>query len=675
MTTTPDPAGGSDEVFDLVIASLTEGGLLEPSTPEEADLMTPPTPAEQLAHGHGALGGLALAALGVVFGDIGTSPLYSLQTVFSANHNAVEPTVDDVYGVISMVFWSITIVVSYGYAFLMMKADNEGEGGILSLVALLRRKLTANPRLIGVAMVMGIVGASLFYGDSVITPAISVMSAVEGLSVVNEGFGSLVLPLSVVVLAILFSVQRFGTAAVGRLFGPIMTIWFVTLAALGLPHLLKHPEILGAISPHHALSFAFDRPGIAFIAMGAVVLTVTGVEALYADMSHFGPKPIRLAWFALVFPCLTICYMGMGAMILVDPTTVDNPFFKMAPEWATIPLVILATLATVIASQAVISGAFSVSRQAVRAGILPRLKVKHTSKEEGGQIYIGTINWILFVGVLLLIGVFQSSEALASAYGLAVTGTLLLEITIFLLLAHFVWHAHPLKIALAVVLILGVEVVFFLANVAKILHGGWLPLLIAGAVVTVMLTWRQGAASVAERRARIEGPLSEFIEEIHARNIPRVPGLAVFIHPDRETTPLAMRQNLEFNGVLHERVAIVTIDNANLPHVRHVDRATVDNLGYDDGIIHINYRVGFNDSQDVPRAVHWAKDKAPEIELDPDTAHYFVSSLRLTRRDVPTLPKWRRSLFLWLSGNAASRTDVFHLPPERTIVMGGQLEM
>ena len=648
-----------------------------PRTPAQADALTPPTPAEQLAHGHGMLGALALAALGVVFGDIGTSPLYALQSVFSAEHNAVAPTREDVFGVISMVFWAITIVVSYGYVFLIMRADNDGEGGILSLVALLRRRLASRPRLIGVTMVMGIVGAGLFYGDSVITPAISVMSAVEGLAVVNESFESLVLPLSVLVLTALFSVQRFGTAKVGRFFGPIMIVWFLTLAALGLPHVVANPEILGAMSPHHALAFGLSNPGIAFIAAGAVVLTVTGVEALYADMGHFGPKPIRLAWFALVFPALTINYMGQGAEILRDPTVVENPFFLLAPDWARIPLVILATMATVIASQAVISGAFSVSRQAVRAGLLPRLNVKHTSKEEGGQIYVGSINWILFVGVVLLISVFRSSEALASAYGLAVTGTLLLEMAVFLILAAFVWRVAPWKIVVAVTLILGVELLFFLANVAKLLHGGWLPLLIAGAVVLVMLTWRVGAASVHARRREIEGPLSDFIEMVHTSQVQRVPGLAVFPHPDKETTPLALRQNLDFNHVLHERIAIVSIVNENVPHIRHVDRAEVDELGYaDDGIIHISYHVGFNDSQHVPRALDWARDKGPETgTLDPDRAYYFLSSLRLTRRDVPTLPRWRRALFLWLAGNAADRTGVFHLPPARTIIMGGQLEM
>lgn len=626
---------------------------------------------------HGPLGVLALAALGVVFGDIGTSPLYALQTVFSAEHNAVQPTPDHVYGIISMVFWTITIIVCYGYASLMMRADNEGEGGILSLVALIRHRLPTRPRLLGVIMIMGIIGASLFYGDSVITPAISVMSAIEGLSVVNPDLDAMVLPLSLIILSGLFAVQKFGTGSVGRFFGPIMALWFLAVAALGIPHIMSRPEIFGALLPHHALAFVVGQPFIAFIALGAVVLTVTGVEALYADMGHFGRRPIRVALFTLVYPALVINYMGQGAMILNDPTTVENPFFRMAPEWGRIPLVILATTATVIASQAVIAGAFSVSRQAVRAGLLPRLNVKHTSKAEGGQIYIGSINWILFVGVLLLIGIFQSSEALASAYGLAVTGTLLLEITIFLMLAHFVWRAHWWKIAIAIVLIVSVELVFFLANVAKLLHGGWLPLLIASGVITIMLTWRAGAAMVVERRREFEGPLDDFLEEIEHMDIQRAPGLAVFPHPNGDTTPLALRQNVEFNNVLHETNVIVTIKNENVPHIRHVERASITNLGRaDKGIVHVTYRVGFNDSQLVPKALEWAQAKAPEgLNLNPDEAHYFLSSLRLTRRDVPTLPRWRRLIFLWLSANAANRTGVFHLPPHRTIIMGGQIEL
>lgn len=626
--------------------------------------------------GHGAVPALALAALGVVFGDIGTSPLYSLQTVFEIDNHAIAPTRENVLGVISMVFWSITIIVCYAYAYLMMKADNEGEGGILSLVALLRSRLASRPKLVAAAILMGICGASLFFGDSVITPAISVMSSVEGLELVSPRFEDLVLPISVVVLTVLFSFQRFGTGKVGKFFGPIMGLWFVSIAALALPHVIKDPSILYAVLPSHAIQFAVRDPHLAFVAMGAVVLTCTGVEALYADMGHFGPRPIRLSWFCLVFPCLIVAYMGMGAMILDDPATIDNPFFHLAPHWARVPLVILATFATVIASQAVISGAFSVSRQAVRAGLLPRLKINQTSKEEGGQIYIGSINWLLFVCVLMLVGIFQSSAHLANAYGFAVTGTLLLEMTVFLFLAHFVWQVNWLKIAAAVVLIMSVELIFFVANVAKVFHGGWLPLLIAGTMVTIMTTWRAGHALVSRRRVEFEGPLAGFIQQMHDAGLPRIPGLAVFPHPDATTTPLALRQLVDFTHVLHERVAIVSIVNENVPHIHHVDRASVNDLGFaDDGVVHITYRVGFNDSQDVPKALEWAAMQDPEVSLEPEEARYFLSSLRVSKRDIPTMSRWRRSLYLWLSGLAASRTDVFHLPLERTIVIGGHLEM
>ena len=621
---------------------------------------------------HGALGGLALAALGVVFGDIGTSPLYALKTVFSIEHNVVQPTHADVYGVISMVFWTLTIIVSFKYIFLVMRADNDGEGGILALVALLRHKLAENSRFAGVALLLGIVGASLFYGDSVITPAISVMSAIEGLDVVNPAFTSLVLPLSLVILTALFAVQRFGTGFVGRFFGPVMALWFISLFVLGIPRVIAHPQIIAAVSPHYALEFVAREPMAAFVALGAVVLVVTGTEALYADMGHFGRNPIRLAWFTLVFPSLVVVYMGMGAMILEDPTTIDNPFFHLAPEWAQIPLVVLATMATVIASQAVISGAFSVSRQANRLGLLPRLGVKHTSKLEGGQIYISSINWILFVGVLMLIVVFQSSESLASAYGLAVTGTLLLETFLFLSLAHLVWRVGFLKLVTAVILIVGLELTFFVGTILKVFHGGWLPLLIASLVITVMTTWLKYNAVAKQRRSELEGPLDAFIAAVHEHSVPRVPGVAVFPHPDAATTPLALRQNVQFNRVLHEHVVLVSIVNENVPHIRHVNRARVQDLGFvDDGIVHVEYHIGFNDSQDVPKALDWAQGKLPELELDPANAFYFLSVLRLTHEGHRSILTWRKQLFLWLSANAASRTQVFHLPPERTVVMGG----
>jgi len=621
--------------------------------------------------------GLALAAsaLGVVFGDIGTSPLYALQTVFSIDHNSVMPTAVDVFGVISMVFWSITTIVSTKYVALIMRADNDGEGGILALVALLREKL-ADRRRLAAALLLGMLGAALFYGDSVITPAISVMSAIEGLVVVNPSFEHLVLPLAVVVLTVLFVVQRWGTEAVGKAFGPVMGVWFVVLAVLGVPHIVQNPGILRALSPTYALAFVVYHPFTAFIAMGAVVLTITGAEALYADMGHFGAGAIRRSWYAVVFPALALNYFGQGAMILHDPATVTNPFFNLAPSWATLPLVVLATLTTVIASQAVISGAYSVSRQAVRLGLFPRLSVKHTSREEGGQIYLPVVNWILYFGVLLLIGVFRSSSRLATAYGLAVTGTLFLTSLLFLLLALRVWHWARWKIVLYSVVIGGLEVTFFAANLTKVVSGGWLPLLIAVVVVTLMTSWRKGADTLFRRRTELEGPLDEFVAMIRETQVPRVPGLAVFPHPNKTTTPLALRSHVDFNHVLHEHVVIVQIINENVPHIRHVDRVVVDDLGYaDDGIVHVSVRVGFNDSQDIPRGLALAIGSSPELDMNVDEAHYYLSLLTVHATGAPRLRDWRARLFVWMAHNAASRTEVFHLPPERTVILGANLNV
>ncbi|WOQ18893.1 potassium transporter Kup [Raineyella sp. W15-4] len=621
------------------------------------------------------MAGLALAALGVVFGDIGTSPLYSMQTVFATHHNDVRPVPEDVFGVISMVLWTITIVVSFKYISLVMRADNEGEGGILSLTALLRDNVTARRR-VAIVTGLGMTGAALFFGDSVITPAISVMSAVEGLTVVNPGLEHWVAPASVVILSVLFLVQKLGTAAVGRFFGPIMALWFLTVGLLGVPHIVRHPQILGAVSPHHALGFAVAHPFIAFIAMGAVVLTITGAEALYADMGHFGKSPIRLAWFLLVFPCLALNYFGQGAMILENPATVNNPFFNLAPSWATLPLVVLATLATVIASQAVISGAFSVARQSVRLGLFPRLLVRHTSKLAGGQIYLPAVNWILFLGVLTLITVFRSSTNLASAYGLAVTGTLLLESLLFLSLAHMVWKEPVWKIAVYIVVVMGVEVAFFGANLAKVVSGGWLPLLIAGLVLMVMTTWRKGYALVAAHRRELEGPLDEFVEALRSSDIPRIPGVAVYPHPNRETTPLALRSNVYFNHVVHEHVILIEIVNENVPHIRHVDRVSVHDLGFeDDGIVHISVHVGFSDSQDIPKGLALAVGRTPELDIRPGDAHYFLSVLTLQPTGRSRMSRWRKQFFVLMANNAASRTDVFHLPPDRTAVMGAEMEI
>jgi KUP system potassium uptake protein len=624
-------------------------------------------------HGKGVA--LALSALGVVFGDIGTSPLYAMQTVFSIDHNAVKPTPGDVFGVISMVIWSITIVVSLKYVALAMRADNDGEGGILALVALLRGKL-ARKRTLAFVMMLGMVGAALFYGDAVITPAISVMSAVEGLVVVNPALDQFVIPVSVAILTVLFAIQRWGTEVVGRAFGPVMTVWFAVLAILGVPHIVSNPEILKAVSPTYALSFVVGHPLTAFIAMGGVVLTITGAEALYADMGHFGAQAIRRSWYVVVFPALALNYFGQGAMILDDPAAITSPFFKLAPSWATLPLVILATLATVIASQAVISGAFSVSRQAVRLGMLPRLSVKHTSREEGGQIYLPVVNWILYVGVILLIATFQSSTRLASAYGLAVTGTLILTSVLFLLLARMVWQVPRWKIVTFVVLVGVLEVTFFAANLLKVVSGGWLPLLIAAVVVLMMTTWRRGSEVLHHEERQLEGPLELFVKIVHDGRVPRVPGVSVYPHPNHTTTPVALIQNMDFNSVVHEHVVLVQIVNENVPHIRHVDRVTVNDLGDpDDGIVHISVHVGFTDSQDIPKGLALAIGKSPELEFNLDEAHYFLSVLTVHATGPRGLRTWRKRLYVWMYHIAANRTEVFHLPPDRTIIMGANLDL
>jgi KUP system potassium uptake protein len=471
------------------------------------------------AHSSG-LYGLALGALGVVFGDIGTSPLYAVQTVFSIDDGAVKPTVADVYGVVSLIFWSITVVVSVKYVSFILRADNDGEGGIMALAALVRTVSGATPRRAAFALALGVLGASLFYGDSLITPAISVLSAVEGLEVAQPELADAVLPIGVVILALLFAVQRFGTHQVGRLFGPIMVIWFVVLAVLGVPHIIRHPGVLLGLSPTFAASFVADHPFTAFISMGAVVLVITGAEALYADMGHFGRRPIRVSWFAMVFPALIINYLGQAALILDNPTVVANPFYLLAPSWARWPLVVLATMATIIASQAVISGAFSVSRQAVRLGYLPHLTVRHTSTIESGQIYVPAVNWLLFAGVLVLMLVFGSSSKLATAYGLAVTGTLILTTTLFLMYAAIAWRWATWKLVLAGVVFGGIELTYLGANLVKIVEGGWLPLLVAAVIVTIMTTWQRGRKIITARRVDVEGPLPEFVEQLDKEAIP-----------------------------------------------------------------------------------------------------------------------------------------------------------
>ena len=646
--------------------------------------------AHPAAHGAGWIG-LTIGALGVVYGDIGTSPLYALQTVFSIDKGAVKPSPGDVYGVISLVFWSITLIVSVKYVLFILKADNDGEGGVMALAALVRRTLGSNGRRTALFMALGVFGASLFYGDSLITPAISVLSATEGLKVAAPSLAHLALPLGLVIVVILFAVQRWGTHQVGRFFGPVMIVWFVAIGVIGLPEIFRHPGILKALSPTYVVTFIADHPYITFIAMGAVVLAITGAEALYADMGHFGRPPIRRAWFALVFPALVLNYLGQGALILHSPAAIENPFFLLVPSWARVPMVALATLATVIASQAVISGAYSVSRQAVRLGFLPQLTVRQTSTRESGQIYVPAVNWLLFAGVMVLMLAFRSSSKLAIAYGVAVTGTLIITTVLFLVVAGSQWKWSRWKLILAGVVFGGAEITYFGANLTKVAHGGWLPLLIAGTVFTVMMTWQRGRIIITDRRSALEGELLPFIEELHRNNITRVPGTAIFPHPTKTTTPLALRANVEHNHVLHERVVIVLVEQQNVPHVAVADRLTVDHLKFrDDGIAHLTVRYGFQDDQDIPETLRSLPAREPELDIDPDRATYFLSRITIRRATEAHLkqhshPKpapvtaspmieWRKRLFVALSHNAASPAAYFNLPEDRTVVMGSHID-
>jgi KUP system potassium uptake protein len=621
-------------------------------------------------------GAVVLAALGVVFGDIGTSPLYALQTAFSVDHGAVRPTPEDVYGVISMIFWSVTLIVSIKYVTVVMRADNDGEGGVMALTALARRVVRGSGATKAV-MVLGVLGASLFYGDSVITPAISVLSAVEGLEVVDPALHELVLPIAGTILTALFAVQRWGTHRVGSFFGPVMVLWFGALALSGAAQAVRHPGIVTGLSPTYAVGFVVSHPLIAFIAMGAVVLSITGAEALYADMGHFGRPPIRQAWFTVAFPALTLNYLGQGALILREPGAVASPFFLLQPGWARLPMVVLATAATIIASQAVISGAFSVSRQASRLGFLPPLTVRQTSEHEGGQVYLPAVNAALFVAVLALMFSFGSSQRLATAYGVSVTGALLIDTTLMLLVARALWGWSGWKLVVAAVAFGGTEATFLAANLTKIAHGGWLPLLIATVVFVVMTTWQRGREIVTANRTRVEGPLRAFVEDLHARPLPRVSGTAVFPHPSKDTTPLALRANVEHNRVLHEEVVIVSAHAQNVPHVPQHEQLVVDDLGYaDDGIFHLTVRYGFSDEPNIPGALRLAAEQGKqEVAVDPDTASYFLSRATLRQGTGPGMHPWRKRLFIAMAHNAANPAEYFCLPQDQTVVMGSHVDI
>ena len=622
---------------------------------------------------------LVVGALGVVFGDIGTSPIYTVQTIFNpSDPHPVPITTDNVYGVVSLIFWSVMIIVTLTYVTLVMRADNDGEGGIMALIALVRRWGAKGSRTVAVLASLGIFGAALFAGDSMITPAISVLSAVEGLKVVEPGLQGWVVPITAVIIVALFAVQRWGTAAVGALFGPVMIIWFVAIGACGVSGILGHPDILRALSPAYAVKFMVGDFGTAFFSLAGVVLAVTGAEALYADMGHFGRKAITRAWVLVALPALVLSYLGQGALVLSDKTAMSAPFFLLTPGWARLPMVLLATAATIIASQAVISGAYSLASQAAQLGYLPRLRVVHTSESTFGQVYMPWINGMLMAAVLTLVLAFRSSAALAYAYGMAVTGTITITTLLFLYIARTRWRIPLWLIVIGGGTLLLVDLLFVAANLTKLVHGAWLPLLIALTIFTIMITWQRGRQIVTRARAKKEGPLREFVAELadHRPRLTRVPGTAVFLNRGAETAPLAMRANVEHNHVLHRHVVIVSIDTRPVPRVPEAERIEVNRLSYgNDGIIYVKAHFGYMETPNVPGALGLLEPAQTEGRITIDAASYFLSKIELTKGQAPTMAAWRKGLFIATSYLTADAAQSFGLPRDRTVVMGARIEV
>jgi KUP system potassium uptake protein len=619
--------------------------------------------------GSSSLASLTLGALGVVYGDIGTSPLYALREVFATKHATLsEP---DILGVLSLVFWTLTIIVSLKYVTLIMRADNNGEGGTMALMALSSQATRELPRLRGALIVMGILGAALFYGDGVITPAISVLSAVEGLEVATPAFKTYVVPITLVVLTLLYAIQKYGTGVMGRWFGPFTILWFFVIGFWGLVWIMRAPLVLLALNPWHALQFGLAHGRVTLLVLGAVFLAVTGAEALYADMGHFGRKPIRLAWFALVFPALVLNYFGQGALMLVEPAKADNPFFNMVPAWFLLPMVLMATLATVIASQATISGTFSVTKQAIQLGYLPRLRVLHTSVRETGQIYIPGVNWLQYAAIVAAVFYFGSSSALATAYGIAVTGTMVLTTVMTFFVIRYRWN-YPWWLCIgATGFFLAIELVFFASNILKVLSGGWFTLLIAGFVFTVMMTWARGRGLLGASLRADAIELKPFLKSVLADPPMRAPGTAVFMNGEADLTPTALLHNLKHNNVLHETNLFVTVHTLDIPWVPFAQRAQAQMLCKGCWAITLNF--GFKNDVDVPAALELLHGRG--FDLDPMMTSYFLSRATV----VPTLEggmaPWREKLFASMHRNAASAADFLNLPPNRVVELGTKVQI
>jgi len=613
---------------------------------------------------------LTLAALGVVYGDIGTSPLYAFKEAFSGTHG-LPLTEANVLAVLSMMFWSITLIVSLKYVTIMLRFDNGGEGGILALLALASRLTRQHPRLSWTVAMLGIFGASLFYGDAVITPAISVLSAVEGLSVATPAFERWVVPITIAILVGLFAIQSRGTGALGNLFGRITVLWFIALAALGAVSIAQTPAVLAALDPRHALGFAWHSPGLTFLVLGAVFLALTGAEALYADMGHFGATPVRLAWFSLVFPALMINYFGQGALALRDPAAMKNPFYLLAPQELLIPLVVLATIATIIASQATISGAFSVTQQATRLGYLPRVPTLHTSETERGQIYIPQVNWAMLVLVILLVLAFKTSSAIAAAYGIAVSGTMVLTTALVAIVA-FSLQKRPNPLFLAVLALIGlVELVFFAANVTKIADGGWFPLVCGLALFILLTTWKRAETLLTSHEKSRRVPLDAF-PTLCSADIPRVPGTAVYLSPDPSSVPTALMHNLKHNKVLHQRIVFLTIGNEEVPRVSDFERTEVRVIerGH---VYQATLHYGFMEEPDVPKGLKLLERHGLKFEALETT--FFLGKATLARAAKPGLFTWRRELFRWMQRNSPATAEYFKLLPDRVIELGTRVTL
>ncbi len=613
---------------------------------------------------------LVVGAIGVVYGDIGTSPLYTLRTAFTGPYG-LSLTHDNVLGVLSAIVWALVIVVTLKYIVLIMRADNRGEGGILALTALVSRGVADRGRLRWWLVGLGIFGAAMFYGDGMITPAITVLGAVEGLGVIAPAMHPFIVPVSVAILVLLFGVQRKGTASLGAVFGPVMLLWFAALGVLGALEILRHPAVLAALDPVYAGRFAMANPGTAFVAMGAVVLAVTGTEALYADMGHFGRNPIRKAWLLLVMPALLLNYFGQGALVLGDPAAIQNPFYLLAPDWARMPLLLLATAAAIIASQAVISGAFSLTRAAIQMGYCPRLTIEHTSERTIGQIYVPFINWMLLVAIIALVLGFRTSDNLASAYGIAVTMAMLIDSILIFVVMRRIWRWSKWLAALVTAPLLAIDLLFLASNSLKIPDGGWFPLAIGGIVFTLLTTWKRGRAILMRRLAEDAMPLDLFIQSIEASPPTRVPGTAVFLTSTADRVPHALLHNLKHNKVLHERVVFLTILTKDIPYVAERDRTEIVSLGCE--FFRMTAKYGFKDEPDVPELLEDCGRNG--FAFDMMETSFFVSRETLIATVSPGMALWREKLFVSMSKNATKASEFFHVPTNRVVELGTQVEL